>query len=314
MNRLFKYTFISLLAILSTINTYACLNYYVVDERGRSHIHDNYPPSHVYINPKITIEQLQWAEARINNTSDSSRYKYLSNYCVCLIKLGRNAEALPILEKLAADKPGEYEIIANLAVAYELNGQLDKALQYLKKSLEISPKSHNESEWIHQRILEYAIKVRDNKTGDLPNTILGVENDSAATIGEQITYQLKERVPLTPSSNELLSKVIEESADFYRKNISIEWAIELYAIAIGYSTDSKKNEQLWEQMTVLQQKLASLRTSKTIVRTSGYLLNKNWTKEIEKRIARWKNYKPYIYAGPLKPLVDFPVTTVARTE
>jgi tetratricopeptide (TPR) repeat protein len=274
---------------------FACLNYYVVDSSGHRNIHDDYPPSNIFIHTKYDIEDLRVTELKVLSAPASEKYKYISNYCATLIKLGRHRESIPILENLLKDRPYEYEMNANLAVAYELNGEIDKALIFLKKSISINPESHNESEWFHQRILEAAINLKKTNTNPQTILVLHLQNDTSKIIGLQISYQLKERIPLTKAPNNLLSKVIEESADFYNANISLEWAIELYAIAIGYSSDTSVKMNLWHKINSARQKLLNYKNQGKEGSVSKYLYKSSWKKKINKRINEWVNYSPYYY-------------------
>lgn len=291
-----RYTQLLILFLtLFSLRSAACLNYYVVDSGGHRNMHDDYPPSNIFIHTKYAIEDLKSTESKILSASTSEKYKYISNYCATLIKLGRHKESIPILENLLKDKPNEYEIIANIAVAYELNGQIDEALTSLKKSISLNPKSHKESEWFHLRILEAAINLRENKLNPEEISVLKLQSNTSAKIGFQISYQLKERIPLTKAPNNLLSKAIEESADFYGANISLEWAIELYAIAIGYSSDNSMKMKLWDKITSSRQKLIDFKNHGKEGSVSKYLYKSNWKKRINQRINEWANYTPYFY-------------------
>ena len=263
-------------------------------------MHDDYPPSNIFIHTKYDIEDLKTTESKLLSAPTSEKYKYISNYCATLIKLGRHREAISILENLLKDKPNEYEINANLAVAYELNGQIDKALNFLKKSISISPNSHNESEWFHLSILEAAINLRENNLNPQDISVLKLQSDTSNKIGFQISYQLKERIPLTKATNNLLSKVIEESADFYSANISLEWAIELYAIAIGYSSENSVKMNLWDKINSSRQKLIDFKNQGKEGSVSKYLSKSNWKKKVNQRINEWANYTPYYYDKEIK--------------
>jgi tetratricopeptide (TPR) repeat protein len=296
-----RYTKLLILFLtLSSLRSNACLNYYVVDSSGHRNMHDDYPPSNIFIHAKYDIEDLKTTESKIFSAPTSEKYKYISNYCASMIQLGRYREAIPILENLLKDKPNEYEINTNLAVAYELNEQIDKALYFLKKSISISPKSHNESEWFHLRILESAITLRDKNLAPQDISVLRIENERSGKTGVQISYQLKERIPLTKSTNNLLSKVIEESADYYKANISLEWAIELYAIAIGYSSNDSIKLKLWDKINLSRQKLIDFKNEGKEGSVSKYLFRSNWKKKINQRINEWTNYIPYYYDKEIK--------------
>jgi tetratricopeptide (TPR) repeat protein len=273
----------------------ACLNYYVIDSSGHKNIHDDYPPSSIYVFPKYNIEKLKYLEQQIKSVPQTEKYKYVSDYCALLIKLGRCKDAVPILERLLNEKPNEYAINANLAVAYELEGQIDKAFTSLKKSISLHPNSHRESEWFHLRILETALEIRDKHLNLQNINVLKINNDTSKLIGLQISYQLKERVPLTKSKNDLLSKVIEESADFYKANISLEWAIELYAIAIAYTSDNSIRTNLWKKINMSRQKLIDFKNQGNVGSVTKYLFKGNWIKKINQKVAEWENYEPYYY-------------------
>lgn len=161
--------------------------------------------------------------------------------------------------------------------------------------MSLSPKSHNESEWIHLRILESTITLRDRNLSPQDISVLGIENEKSKKIGVQISYQLKERIPLTNSTNDLLSKVIEESADYYGRNISLEWAIELYAIAIGYSSNDSIKLKLWAKINSSRQRLIDFKNKGKVGSVSKYLFKSNWKKEINHQISKWTDYKLYYY-------------------
>jgi tetratricopeptide (TPR) repeat protein len=291
----YKITFLFILLTSIFFKCNACLNYYVIDSSGHKNIHDHYSPSSIYIHSKDDIKKLKYLEKQINIVPQTEKYKYISDYCAILIKLGRQKEAVTILEKLLSEKPNEYTINANLAVAYELDGNLDKALASLKKSITIDPDSHRESEWFHLRIVESAIQIRDKNLNLGSANILKIINDTLEEIGIQISYQLQERIPLSKSKNDLLSKVLEESADFYNANISLEWAIELYAIAIAYSSNEDKKTSLWNKITVARKKLIDFKNEGKEGNVSKYLFKANWQKSIIKQIAKWDSYKPFYY-------------------
>jgi tetratricopeptide (TPR) repeat protein len=81
-----------------------------------------------------------------------------SDYGVLLAYLGRYDEAKAVYEEIEKITPGRYSTAANLGTVYELLGQNDLALKWIKKAVEIDPTSHEGSEWIHVKILEAKIK------------------------------------------------------------------------------------------------------------------------------------------------------------
>ncbi|MGC4104488.1 tetratricopeptide repeat protein [Ferruginibacter sp.] len=232
--------------VLCSTKVVACLNYYVINERGEVGHYDYDYPYEIYQNnnPEAYLKELKWYEKRIAEKNGMDKVWYTSNYSFYLVKLGRNKEALAILQKLATANPGEYQVLANLATAYELNGHLDSALKYIQRSIKLNPLSHFGSEWFHQRFLEAAIEVRDKKTPVNELDILKLSADTSAKAGNEIAEQLRERVPLTNAPNELLCKAIEEAADYFRKNISVDWAVKFYAIAVGFAANEAQSNRI----------------------------------------------------------------------
>lgn len=287
--------------LLATVcaKSFACLNYYVLDSSGHKQMHEHSPPSNIYVYSKYTIEELKRLEKQIVTAGEPDKFKYISNYAASLIRLGRSNDAIPILESLLKKKPNEYEIMANLAVAYELNGRIDEALVFLKRSLKINPKSHHGSEWFHLRFLEAAIKLRDNNLQPDAISVLKIEKESTKDIGPQLSYQLNERIPLTKSPNSLLSKVIEESGDYYRANISLEWSIELYAIAIAYTSDKNTENRLWQKMNACREKLMKFKRQGKQGTVCEYLYTAKWKNNIYEQIHQWRKYQPTYYTKPI---------------
>lgn len=294
--KLFTLLLTSFLTLFS-LKSVACLNYYVIDSSGHEHSHDHYSPSIILIDNKSNKEEFKKNKLKLSSAPLREKYKYISNYCASLIKIGRHKEAIPILENLLKDRPDEYEIIANLAVAYELNEEIDKALIFLKKSISIRPNSHEKSEWFHLRILEAALSLKENNLKPQDISVLKLESDTSyKEIALQISYQLQERIPLTKAPNGLLSKAIEESADIYSANLSLEWGIELYAIAIGYASENHVKMKLWDKINLSRQKLIDFKNQGKEGSVSKYLYESKWEKKINRKIKKWTNYTPFYYS------------------
>lgn len=296
--KIFK-TLLALFFILSTEKIFACINYYIIDSAGHNHFYEHEPPSHIHNSTKYNIEKLNWLEKEIPLKTAEEKYKYLSDYYALAIKLGHYKEAIPAFEKLVAAYPDEYSINANLAVAYELNGQLEKALLYLKKAIALDNTSHENSEWIHQQYLETGIAIQKKLLRSNEATVLTPDSLKNFNTGYQISYQLRERIPLTASPDSLLSKLLTQCGDFYFKTISIEFAIDLYAIAAAYSSDSTTKALLWQKIESARTYLIKVSKGK---RQSSfkYLYSNKWRTSVKKLIETWTNYKPYYYKGEIK--------------
>jgi len=288
--------FLVVCCTLVGLNSSACLNYYLIDERGHDHAYDGGgDPTHIYLNFEIAKQLYETQQAVLH--AKENRFFLIADYAALLIKAGCSEEAVPILHRLLKDHPSEYNLYANLAVAYELTGQPDTALVYLNRSMKLNPSSHQNSEWVHQRILEYVAGQRGNDKDFSAGEILKITDSTNEKLAGQLAYQLNERVPLTPAPNELLSRVIEETGDFYRKNMSLEWALKFYAISVAYASDGAREQELLRKVNVLMPKLFELH-KKDNVRLLVFSKDK-WQQQFNAVIGQWKNYRPYEYAGPL---------------
>jgi tetratricopeptide (TPR) repeat protein len=299
-----KQIFASLFLLLCS-SSYACLNLYVINEAGRESIYDHYRPYDISINEKYDLESLRRYEQYIKEGKKD--LYYTSNYAVYLIKLGRHREALPILRKLYIQHPQEYNVIANLGVAYELNGHLDSAFSLLRNAITINPGAHRGSEWIHVKILKAAISIEKKEAIADTLNILQLEEPRKGDVGVQLGEQWNERVPLTGAPNSLLSKCIEESGDYFRREISIDWAVRLYAIAMGYATTETVKQRLWQKIETARARAVELTKLKPRAllnykdNTRQQLLKKNWKQFIQKDIDKWSSYKP-AYAANIEIL------------
>jgi len=79
---------------------------------------------------------------------------YLSDKGLLLILLERYEEAIKLYLEIEKIKPNRYSTASNIGTAYELIGQNENALKWIKKSVELDPKSHNNSEWKTVKILK----------------------------------------------------------------------------------------------------------------------------------------------------------------
>lgn len=285
--------FISFLFSLSA--SYACINYYVRDSSGRTHMMEDHVSPKFHVAGKKEANYLEQLVAKLKAPDEANLFRLRSDYCAALLELGRAAEALPLLQQLVAANPDQYNVQANLAVAYELTGDPKKALEHLKLSLRLNPGAHNNSEWVHLRILE----AQQNRNGQSPAyasmNILKLADKKEYAAPYQLLFQLHERVPLTPAPNELLSKALQESGDYFNATLSMEMAIELYAMAIAYDNGVQK-EVLWNKIKRTRRKLAAYGPQRK-PRMAEYLFKADWKTGVDNIINQWKDYKPYRYEG-----------------
>ncbi len=120
----------------------------------------------------------QWLNARDyfkQRQKDTPNLEYINNLAVALIHLGEVKKAIAILENLEKKYPGQYPVAANLGTAYELNGENQKALEWIKKGVERNPKSHFGTEWLHVKILEAKIAMEQDPEWLNNHSVLGAD-------------------------------------------------------------------------------------------------------------------------------------------
>ena len=146
-----------------------------------------------------------------------------SDLVIAQLYAGKYEEALTLSTKLAAKYPKQYEVVVTHAATLELNGKYKEALAMLNQAIEINPKSHKNSEWIHVRILE------DRIAGGTKGSLLGLDFGSgkapAAPAGvdtgkllEQLHFQLVERIYFIPKTDTQFGSLLHDYADLLYVN------------------------------------------------------------------------------------------------
>src|SRR6218665_1003078 len=205
------------LIVLISNQTFACYNEFqslnssgkfsLVDENELK-FYTNFDNQVIKINLKELSEKLK--------TKPSM--EVLSDYALYLVRGGKTKEALHIFEVLAQKFPNEYTVIANLGTTYELLGDNEKALEYIKKGLKLNPKSHNGSEWIHVKVLE--AKIASSKKPDLleGKSLLQLTDKQKLDnkVRLQILEQLKERFRFCSPPDEIMASLLIDLGDCYK--------------------------------------------------------------------------------------------------
>lgn len=172
-------------------------------------------------------------------------YKTRSDIAFHLTRLGRYRESLAILQDLVKRYPHEYKILSNLGTLYELNNMPDSALSILRATNKRFPEGHYGSEWFHLKVLEAKLNLRKDPHWLEQHRVLdlGITQASPDT-SEQFrhnmdrlwhtTYQLRERIPFTPTPDLLLANVLNELADAAAIEYSMLDAYKFYYIGMQY--------------------------------------------------------------------------------
>lgn len=240
-NRIHILIFLLLVSAASS----ACINYYYgIDQQGDLHNID------VQLNPFN------------KNFNKEHSFMLLSDYSIGLMKLGKPKQALQILEALNKNLPNQAKVVSNLGTAYELNGELDSALKYIRLGIKLNSKDHEGSEWVHVKVLETKLKLLTQldylKTHSLLNLSGKQKNDSI--VCSQIDIQIRERFPFSLGSDPIMASLLIDLAYCYANRKSVEYAKALYQIAREYYGDkSKRLKTKINEMQNLISKYASIK-------------------------------------------------------
>ncbi|MCW3083547.1 MAG: hypothetical protein JWP12_913 [Bacteroidetes bacterium] len=232
MRKLFLLLFVS-----CSYNSVACLNiFYAYDKEGNPTKMEELPVFHKNFDKESYVDKIKQLEARLKKDHN---YMLLSDYSVCLMKLGKPAEALQLLIEIYKHYPNDYKIAANLGTAYELNDQPDSALKYIRRDIGLNPKDHDGSEWIHVKILEAEVQLKKDPAYLTTHNVLQLtekqKKDSMVCV--QLNIQLYERVPFTPGPNALMASLFTDFGDLSANTISVEYARAYYLTAKEYYGD-----------------------------------------------------------------------------
>ena len=170
-----------------------------------------------------------------------------NDYAVALMFLGRNTEALELLQKLETEKPGNYSIAANMGTAFELLGKNADALHWISEGIHRNPDSHAGTEWLHVKILEAKIAAESDtnyfknhsvlnlKAGAIGKTIeVGDHKMEPKELMQAIQYQLTERLKFVEPPDPAVASLLFDYAALEARTGTLEGAEEILRLAREY--------------------------------------------------------------------------------
>ncbi|MBF4514958.1 tetratricopeptide repeat protein [Flavobacterium sp. ANB] len=234
--------------VLISFKSFACLNGETKTLKNGVTIYVDYrglvPHGHnFFINnfPKL-ISELDGLYKKTNNID------YLSDKGYVLIVQKRYDEALKLYLNIEKTKPNRYSTASNIGTLYELMGENQKAYDWIKKSIEINPESHNSSEWLHLKILEAKIKNLSDVPGQfLINTNFGttgipktnLSKEEIDQLAKSVYFQVNERMSFIEPKDKIISILLFELGNLVELKGEHENALQIYRTArtYGYEGD-----------------------------------------------------------------------------
>jgi tetratricopeptide (TPR) repeat protein len=193
-------------------------------------------------------------EADLRERTD---FKDRSDCAVALMYLGRSQEAVTLLQRLEMEKSGEYFVAANLGTAYELAGDNEQALRWIKEGIHRNPKSHEGTEWLHVKILEAKIAQQTDTNYFRKHSILDLQPEkigSEIMVGEKafsprevanaLAHQLSERMQFVKPPDAPVASLLFDYAAIEAATRTLESADEVLSLATQYGYPSNQVEPL----------------------------------------------------------------------
>lgn len=250
-----------LLLLLVTSPVFACLN-----EIGSSTVSEG-----IYVE-KLSPEEFLTAmlshpgktywlgvlgELKVEDIRSRAYDKFTNrnNTAVAMLHVGMVGQAIKILEGLERTDPGSYYTAANLGTAYELNGENEKALKWIKEGITRDPDAHNGSEWLHVKILEAKIALERDPNWLTSNSVIGLHKLSeeqlirpVATgnkgqaidlkeVEAAIVYQLHERLEFIKPPEKVVASLLYDLSRIHAQRRETEHAAVIRAFAETYGPD-----------------------------------------------------------------------------
>ncbi len=173
---------------------------------------------------------------------------------VILMLQGKYDDSIKKLLELNKLYPNKYSIASNLGTAYELNGENEKALQWITEGIRRDANSHYGTEWLHQLILKLKIEESQNKSLlqtkrviPLPLTFnlddnISINNQihTISDIRKALNYQLKERLVFVKPTEQIVADLLYAKARIEAQVSTLEAGLEYLKLAKLYGFANPK--------------------------------------------------------------------------
>lgn len=198
-------------------------------------------------NKPYLLEKLHEADSIYRLTGKLEDY---SDWGSMLIYTGQYLKAKQIFQDIEQKTPGLYQTAANLGTAYELLGQNDSALYWIKRAVEINPNSHRGSEWIHVKILEAKVKANGDEKYLWTHSILSLDfGDDKIPVNktdldlkklrDHLYDQLNERMSFIKPKDPIVAQLLFDLGNVCALTMDATSGLQVYQTAkeYGYTSD-----------------------------------------------------------------------------
>ncbi|TAD97606.1 MAG: hypothetical protein EAZ97_12220 [Bacteroidetes bacterium] len=211
---------LTLLAIIVFQNSFACLNGDTKELTNGFVLYQHSEYEEVPYGHDFLIDSYKELYKELDNLyKKANNIAYLSDKGYVLIVQGKYRQAVELYLKIEKLDSNRYSTASNLGTAYELLGQNENALKWIKKSVQINEESHNHSEWLHVKILEAKINGQKFITDQfLLGTSFGLEAEPKTKLSKKellklekaLFYQLNERISFVKPKDKIVARLLFE--------------------------------------------------------------------------------------------------------
>ena len=201
-----------------------------------------------------------WEKVKADIERQNRQYPFranANNLAVALIHLGEIKPAIALLEDAERKSPGQYETAANLGTAYELDGENQKALSWIKEGVNRKNESHYGTEWLHVKILEAKLALEKDQNWLKHNSILAMnlQNGDAAQLSakpvtdfrgaqkplveieDALVYQLHERLEFVPAPDLVVADLLLDLSRVFSITRTTEHRNQIRNLALKYGAE-----------------------------------------------------------------------------
>jgi tetratricopeptide (TPR) repeat protein len=235
--------------LTAAVPVWACINTYGTDLQGKA-VQSVFEAGDLvaYLKKPRTTD---WREqkAKLGRNLDRASLEQRNDYAAALLHLGEIQPALQILLRIEKERPGRYATATNLGTAYELAGQNEHALSWIRAGIVRNPRSHGGTEWLHVAILEAKLALAKDPAWLRTHSVLGVDFGTAAvpkmparlqldaeSTLSAIHIQLLERLQFVPPPDAVVGDLLFDYGNLQMLIGTVENAAALYDMALQYGT------------------------------------------------------------------------------
>lgn len=256
--------------LITFYSAYSCINEYRTKLNGdRNWVNVGYEFAKFKMD---TLKLRKESKNLLKRYKETDSIELYSDYGAKLIYLKEYSKALQVYKQIEKLTPNLYTTASNLGTLYELIGKPEKAIKWIKKSVELNPNSHGGSEWIHVKILEHKLNVGNH------SSILGlnfgndsepknINNYNLEELLNHVNHQLNERLNFIKPQNKIIGELYYDLGNIQALASYLENALISYKNAekFGYKSDLMEHRKSKFQRIIKYHDLPELILFLTII-------------------------------------------------